>query len=364
MSSARNSIGGLETAMLTAAAVFAAGVFIAPRLLVADAGRAAGLALVLVSLLVIAWTWEMARRATRVEGRDLPRALLRRGGWAGRAWLMLVALVETALAGQVLTTYAAMAAAVVLPGSSRLEIVVLIAAAAYTAARHRIEGLARAVFVAFLAAALMALLAFALLLARGEQLATVWPGPHLAAVPILNGAFDGLLLYGGSTAIVAFLPAHKSKGVPGVVSGTVLAFVLIAVAFAGTLATGGPNFVLTQVWPVVSALRTLVLASFVLNRFGLIVVLAWSAFALTFAAVHIWVATEYTCLAAGSDRWRGLVAFAATALAVLVTTRLPSLAAFEGFARGVVVPAVFAVFIIWLVLAFVLTWRRPRQAES
>ncbi len=364
MSRATTSIGGLETAILTAAAVFAAGVFEVPRLLVADSGRAAIVALVVTSLLVIAWTWEMARRATRVEGRNLPRALVRRGGMAGRTWLIVLALVEAGLAGAVLTSYAAMAAAVVLPGSPRLEIVALIAAAAYTAAHHRIEGLARTVYVAFMFAALPALLAFTLLLARGEQIATVWPGPHLAVLPILNGAFDGLLLYSGTAAIVAFLPVHKSKGVPGVVSGTLLAFALIVIAFVATLATAGPNFVLTQVWPVVSALRTLVLASFVLNRFGLIVVLAWSAFALTFVAVHLWVATEYTCLAVGSDTWRGPVALVASALAVFMSTRFASVAAFESFARGVVVPMVLAVLVIWLALALVLTWRRPQKAES
>lgn len=365
MRAATAGIGGLETAVLTAAASFAAGVFIVPRLLVADAGRAGILALFCVSLAAILWTILIAGRAQLVEQRSLPLALVQRGGAAGRAWLVLLALFEVVIASEVVLQYVSMAVSIILPGASRLGISALIALAAFTAAQHRIQGLARTVYVSFMFAGVLAVAAFLLLLSRAEQLASVLPGPHLQAAPILFGAFDGLLLYAGSTSVVTFLPAERrSMGMSGVVKGTLLAAVLITIAYVAAVATGGPSYVLTQIWPVMAALRTLVIESFVLNRLGLVVVLSWSAFVLTFAAIHIWAATEYACIAMGSDQWRPVTAFVTTALVVAFTAFGGSQATNESVVREIIAPAVLGVFVSWLALAFALSWRRAPAAEG
>ena len=363
MTSSDGSIGGAEVAVLTTAGSFAAGVFIVPRLLVADAGRAGILALLLVSLAAIGWTALIARRSRRLDERNLPLALAMRGGVLGRAWLLLLALFELMLAGAVLQQYATMAAAVILPGGSRATIGIIIGLAAFTAARHRLQGLARTVYVSFVFAALLALGAFILLLARSEQLAAVLPGPNLRAAPILLGALDSVVLYAGVTTIVTFLPAHMpAHRMPAVMVGALVLSLLVIIAYVSAVATGGPGYVLTQIWPVVSALRTLVLRSFVLNRIGLIVVLSWSAFVLTFAAVHLWAATEYTCVAIGSQKRRPMLALIATLVVLVYTAFGGAEAAIETTLRNVITPAVVVVFLSWLLLAYLLTRRRPEVA--
>jgi len=365
MRAAGGSIGGPETVVLTAAAAFADSVFIVPRLLVADAGRAGIVALLLLSLAAIAWAAIVAGRARKVAQRSLPLALATRGGIFGRGWLIVLAGFEVLIAAAVVLQYTSMAVAIILPGESRLAISAVITVAAFTAARHRIQGLARTVFVSFLFAGILAAAAFALLLARAEQLASVLPGPHLRPGPILIGAFDSAVLYAGVTSIVTFLPAHRpSRWIPSVVGGTVLVSLLVLVAYVAAVATGGPAYVLTQIWPVVAALRTLVLASFVLNRLGLVVVLTWSAFVLTFAAIHLWAAAEYTCIAIGSDRRRPLVALAASALVLAFSAFAGSQADAGTLLRVVIDPAVVAVFATWLVLAFLLTRRRTQAARG
>ena len=365
MKAAGGSISSAETVILTAAAAFAAGVFVVPRLLVADAGRAGILALGLAAAFAIGWAGLMAARANLTAQRSLPLALTRRAGLYGRAWLGLLALFEVMLAGVVILSYSAMAATVVLPGTPRYVVAGLIAAAAFTAARHRVQGLARTVFVSFTFAGTLAVLAFALLLARSAQIASVLPGPHLAALPIAFGAFDAMLLFAGVTSLVAFMPAQaRPRGVPAVVVGTSVAAILVAIAYVAAVGTGGPAYSLTQLWPVVSALRTLVLASFVLNRFGLVVVLSWSAFVLAFAAIHIWAAAEYATLAIGSARRRPLLALAATALAFSVLFMGGSQAANESLLREVVAPATVLVFLSWVVLGLAVTARGAGEEAS
>ncbi len=365
MTSSDGSIGGAEMAVLTAAASFAAGVFIVPRLLVADAGRAGILALLTVSLAAIGWAGLIARRSRRLDRRNLPLALAAQGGAFGRVWLLLLALFELLLAGAVVQQYATMAAAVILPGGSRPAIAVVIGLAAFTAARHRIQGLSRTVYVSFVFAALLALGAFFLLLARSEQLASVLPGPHLRAGPILLGAMDSVVLYAGVTTIVTFLPSHRpAHRMPAVVGGTIVLGLLVVIAYVAAVSTGGPGYVLTQIWPVVSALRTLVLRSFVLNRIGLVVVLSWSAFVLTFAAIHLWAATEYTCIAVGNQGVRPAVALIATALVLVYAWLGGAEASIESALRNVITPAVILVFASWLLLAYLLTRRRPEAARG
>ncbi len=365
MRAAGGGIGGPETVVLTAAGAFAASVFIVPRLLVADAGRSGILALILASAAAIAWAALVAGRARHVAQRSLPLALATRGGLLGRGWLFVLAGFEVLIAGEVVLQYASMAAAIILPGESRLAISAVIAFAAFTAARHRIQGLARTVFLSFLFAAALAMAAFALLLARSEQLTSALPGPHLKAAPILVGTLDSAVLYAGVTSIVTFLPAHRpSRWIPSVVGGTALVSLLVLVAYVAAVGTGGPAYVLTQIWPVVAALRTLVLKSFVLNRLGLVVVLSWSAFVLTFAAIHLWAATEYACIALGSDRWRPLLAFGATLLVLGFAAFGGTQADSETLLREVVAPAVVAVFSSWLLLAFLLTRRKAEAARG
>jgi hypothetical protein len=360
---AQGGISGRETVVLTAAASFASGVFIIPRLLVADSGRAGILALLLASAVALAWAAVVASRAQRIEGRDLPLAVVRQGGIFGRLWLFALALFEVMIAGSVVSQYTAMATTVILPGGSRLGVAVLFSLAALSAARHRVQGLARTIYVSFLFAAVLALSAFALLLARSEQLAAVLPGPHLQAVPIMVGTLNALVLYEGTAAIVAFMPAHRpGPRTPAVEVGVLVGGLLAVIAYVAAVGTGGPEYVLGQIWPVVSALRTLVLASFVLNRIGLIVVLTWSAFVLTFAAIHLWAATEYAAMAFGIQRWRTLVALGGTLLVISFGLVITSQAQSESVVRGVITPAVVAVLAIWLALSFLLTRRSARAA--
>ncbi len=360
---AGSGISGAETTFLTAGATFATGVFVLPRLLVADAGRAGILALLLVALAAILWTSWIAGRSQRLPARSLPLALVRQGGAGGRAWLVLLALFELLLAGEVSAQFATMAVAVILPGASRFGVSTLILLSAFTAARHRVEGLARTVYVSFLFAGMLAFAAFALLLGRADQLAAVLPGPHLSVGPILAGSIDSIGLYAGATTIVAFLPAQRySRQMPAVIGGVILVTVLIVVAYVAAIGTGGPGYVLTQIWPVVTALRTLVLRSFVLNRIGLVVVLAWSAFVLTFSATHLWAAAEYACIAMDSQRSRPLVALAGTVLAGVFATFSGPEAQTEVIVRHVVGPAVAVVLLSWILLAYLLTRRRPQAS--
>ena len=356
------SLSGLEAVALTAAASFAEGVFVMPRILVADAGRAGGLVLLAVALLTAAWATVIAWRAWRVEDRALAAATVRRLGLFGRVWLVVCGAFAVLLAGTMVREYAGMAATVIMPGASRLSVIVLIAVAAASAARHRVEGLARTILIAFVAAALLTAVTFVLVLARAPELFSALPGPHLAVRGLAAGLFDASALFAGTSVLVLLLPFQESahRGLPHVLRGVLLGMAMMILAYVATVGTLGPQYVLSQVWPVVTAMRTLVLSSFVINRFGTVVAMAWSAFVLAFTAIQVWAAGEFWSLAVGARDLRWLFVVLSLAGLVALGVALPDQATTEEFVRGVVDPATIGVFVLWLGVALLAT-RRPAR---
>lgn len=343
----------LEAVVLASAATFAAGVFVAPRLLVAIAGRSGALAVVLSGTVIIAWTYALSHLSSTLPDRALAREMVQRFRVTGRAWLGFAALFEILLATAAVREYILLSRTIVVPMMSPLAVDILLGIAAWTGARHRLEGLSRVVLIYFGAGVAIAGAAFLLLLLRADELWAVLPGPHLSLAPIAQAAFETGFLFSGLSAAAFFLPyqTERPRGLPHLAQGALLSAVLFLLAYAFSVATAGPLYTLSQVWPLVSALRTLELRSFVLNRFGLIVVIVWSAIVLSFVAVHLWAAAESVCRMTGSDSRRALFALCASALMVVGAHLGNSVPQQEMLARWVLSPVTVVVLSGWLLWA-------------
>ncbi len=347
-------ISPLEAVVFTTAATFATGIFYMPRILIADAGRAGGLALLIDLTLATLWSALLSRSANRLPDRGLARYFTWRLPLLAYPWLGVTAIFETVVAYSALTAYQKMTTAVAMPLFPGIAITSLLAVGAWTGARNRLEGLSRAVLVFFTSFTALAVVSFLLLLQRGTEIRTVLPGPNLAFAHILTADADSFFLLAGFGALALTLPYQvaRRRGLPHVALGAIASGVLMLLAYVVTVGTVGPNYVLTQTWPVVSALRTLVLHSFFLDRFGLVVVFSWSAIIISYVAIHLWAAGEAVCQIVGSERGRGWWTFASAALVVLAAAYAAgSTVQGEAVARGLLGPVTFGVMVGWLAAA-------------
>ncbi|MDA8346255.1 MAG: GerAB/ArcD/ProY family transporter [Thermaerobacter sp.] len=344
-------ISPLEAVIFTAASTFAAGIFVMPRVLIADAGRAGGLALLFACALAVLWAALISHYASRLPDRALGRYFLQKLPFLAYPWLVVVVAFEILITYGALAAYQDMTTAVAMPGFPGLSITIVLALGAWTGARHRLEGLARSVLVFFGSFTTLAVISFLLLLMRGSELAAVLPGPHLAIAPIVRADADSLFLFAGFDAVALVLPYQVAsrRGLPHVAVGGILSGALLLLAYVVTVGMVGPNYVLTQTWPVVSALRTLVLHSFFLDRFGLVVIFAWSAILISYVAIHLWAAGEAICQMTGSERGRGWWTLGFTALIMLVSGYAGGgPVQEEAVARGVISPATLFILVGWL----------------
>lgn len=356
-------ISTLEAVAFTAASTFAAGIFVAPRLLIADAGRAGGLALLLLMLAAVLWAMGISRLSRQIPRREVASYLVRRLPYFGHIWLGIAALFEAGLAYTALTAYVALAGAVLMPTFPPLSISLAIAIGAWTGARQQMPALARAVLIYFSAFAAFAAVTFALMLLRAQELHLVLPGPNIAFGSIFTADADTLFTVGGFSTIALVLPYQSAsvRGLPHVVTGALASGLLTMLAYVASIGTIGPFFALSQTWPVVAALRTLVLQSFFLNRFGLVVVFAWSAVIITFVSIHLWAAGEAVCRLVGGDRQRPWYTLGFMALVVTLTQLPRGPTQEEEIVRGLASPATLAMLVGWLAIVFTLSMLARRE---
>ncbi len=359
-------ISAFETVVFTAAMTFAAGIFLAPRILVADAGRGGGLALLGAFILMVAWASALSRLADRLPHRAIAQAAVRRLPYVGYPWLGLVVLMELVIASGALTAYQAMITAVAMPGFPPMAISTLLVLGAWTGARHRLEGLARAVVVFFGAFATLGLLSFLLLLMRGTELAAVLPTADVSAGAILRADLDTMFLYGGFGALALSLPyqVRRRRGLPYAAIGVMVTGALTLLAYIVTVGTVGPAYVLLTTWPTVSALRTLVLHSFFLDRFGLVMVFAWSAIVIAYVSIHLWAAAEAACQITGTERGRGWWALSFSAALLLMSSMSGGPMQEESMARGLEGPVSAALLVGWLLAAAALALFARREPAA
>ncbi len=357
-------VSPLESVVFTTAATFAAGIFIAPRILVADAGRSAGIALVTLYVLAVVWATVLARSAAHLPNRAPGVTLVQRLPILGYPWLAAVAIAELVIASGGLAAYQDMITAVELPNFSILSVTVLFAVGAWTAARHRMQGLSRVVLVFFTFFTALVLLSLLLLLTRAEEMHTLLPTTHLSLSGIATADVDTLFLFSGLGTLALTLPYHvrSESGLPHIATGVAVTGALTLLAFVATVATIGPDFVLANTWPLVTALRTLVLRNFFLDRFGLVVVFSWSAITLCFLAIHVWAAGEAICQMVADERGRGWWTLGGMIIVVGVVVVGMGPVHEETIARSVEGPAALGLALGWLLVTMGLAWGRKLHA--
>lgn len=354
-------ISVVETASLVAASIVAGGMFTSPRLLVGIAGRSGGVAALLLALFAVGWAAVMARAAQHLSVRSIPQVLMDHARWLGIPWLLFAALFEIVFCATSLREFAGVTTTVFNPMSSSPVLVTLIAASAFTAARHRLEGVARVVFVFFAAFALIAVFSFVVLLMRASDQVAVLPGGPVALGPLLNADAAAFFMISGLSALPFLTFGMDQRGYSAPVWGAGAAGAVMLLAYAATIATGGTAYVLSQIWPVVGALRTLIFREFFINRFGLIVLFAWTGVVISFVAIRLWVFAEAVCLVGGWPGRRAVVAAVGGLLAVAVSQLPDSAPSIQAIAIGVVSPWGMAVILGWLPLAALAYWRDGRR---
>lgn len=350
-------VSRLESTMLVAAAMGAGVIFTAPRMLLATAGRAGGVALVLLGLAGVFWAYTVSEVARRLPQRSLVLALERGAPWIVRPWLVFAAGFEVFFCAMNVREFAAVTTAIFIPGSPLPAVVGLILASAWTAARHRLEQLSRVVLVFFGAFALLGAVSFSALLLRATDQWSVLPGGPVELAPMLHADMMVLYMVAGLSA-VPFLPPYEvpGRGLPNAAVGALLAAGLALLAYAATVSTGGPSFALAEIWPVVSALRTLVLRNFFINRFGLVVLFVGTGIVLSFAAIRLWTFAEALHLASGRRGSPALLAGIGAAIAFAIAIQPGSVATTEAVVQGVLDPWGLAVLAGWLPLTGLALW--------
>lgn len=360
-------VSPLESVVFTAAATFAAGIFVAPRILTADAGRSGGIALITMYVVAVIWATVLARSAARLPNRAPGVTLVLRLPILGYPWLAAVAIAELMMAAGGLSAYQDMITAVALPNFSTLAVAVLFAAGAWTAARHRMQGLSRVVLVFFTFFTALALVSFLLLLTRASEMHALLPTAHLSLAGIATADVDTLFLFSGLGTLALTLPYHvrRESGLPHIAIGIAVTGVLTLLAFVATVGTIGPDFVLASTWPLVTALRTLVLRNFFIDRFGLVVVFSWSAITLCFLAIHVWAAGEAICQMVADERGRGWWTLGGMIIVVGLVVVSAGPVHEETMARSVEGPVALGLALGWLLVTLGLAWgRAPRPAPQ
>lgn len=361
-------ISTLEALIVTASGALAGSIAGAPRVILSVAGRSGFIAVLLLGAVGLLWTASITSIAKGLPHRSIPIALSRLSPWIARPWLVFVAGFEVLYCATALREFSIVVTTIFIPMSPVAVIMALIAGCAFTAARHRLEDLSRVVMVFSFLFMVPAIVSLGILIARADDQWALLPGGPIALSSLMQADLVAFFLIAGLGVVPLLLPYEATlkpaRGTSGAIMGAAVTGFVVLLSYSAAVTTGGPGYVLTQLWPVISALRTLVFRDFFINRFGLLVLFAWSGLILSFIAIRIWAFSEAMCLATGLTSRRAIAAGLGTVIAFLIGLIPDSVVSVQQMVVTIVSPGGLLALTGWLCLGLLAGWHVRRTAGT
>lgn len=285
-------VSASQFALMLTAAYVASGIFAFPRELVAAAGPNAPYAFGLecAGALFGLWMWFRVNRIHPSRPLSFAKDLLT--PWLAAPTLLMTLLVHIALAVVVVSDFAFVLHSFFLTETPIFALQASLVAVAVYVAWFDVPALARTVQFIYLLATALSLLIGLLLLPHMTSLYAVVPSPDIAVAPVLLGAYKGSYLFWGYELTVTLYPLlrpqDRAKAERYAYLAMAATFVFFALGYILTMGVSGPQLLVNSIWPGVSTMRLVNIGSFLINKLGLLLVVFWGIFVLTFTAARLW----------------------------------------------------------------------------
>lgn len=365
-------IGPWQMAILVVAGYLGLGIFQFPRELVRYAGPDAlyAFAVELVGGAGVLWAFLAVGRALPRE--QLAGTLTKPGAIFVDGFRIVVhlALGATALAnfGQVMRTF-------FLPGTPVWAIEAAMVGTALYTAWYDTPTLARSVQIVVLPTVGVSLLITVFVVPEMRYTWALLPAAHIGVGPIFKGVYHSAYVIIGIEAVAMLVghvrPRDRKKASRAALVAYTLSSLYFVIGYIIALGTEGPYGLVRMQWPPVSALRLANIRGLLINKLGLLVVVLFGLFVLSFLAVRFWAMGHVFNPKASTTRyrWQGIAA----AGIVLTAAQIPDNVVFisESLQRFVLPPMVVYLitfpFVVGLALALrrvIDARRRPRLVEE
>ncbi|MCY0886575.1 MAG: GerAB/ArcD/ProY family transporter [Firmicutes bacterium] len=266
-----------------------------PRPQVTYAGRAALLTEVAAGLAAALGLWLWIRVAALHPGES-PEAALRALGPAQWPLVIGIAAYHILLGMNWLMIYTSVLHGIFLEATPLWALAGAILAESLYLAWNQVVPLARALQSLWVPVAVFTVFSLAGGMALIRHPRLLWPALPPTARGFALGSLHGLSAYLGLDAVAWFYPyvhpaARRTAGrhLFWWLAGSFAAF---SWALEDVMGTFGPDFIPALRWPMAQFVRLQSLATFYVNKFGLVVLLLWTVTSVSFEAVHITVAAQ------------------------------------------------------------------------
>lgn len=348
-------IGPWQMAILMVAGYIGLGIFQFPRELVLDGGADApyGLVLEIAGGAGVLW-------AFLAIGRTVPEERLRKTLTAPGAFIVNLfrVVVHLALAADALSNFGQVMRTFFLPGTPVWAIEAAMAGTALYTAWYDTAALARAVQIVVLPTVAISLLITVLVIPEMRFTWDLAPATHLTVLPIIRAAYHSAYVIMGMEVVGMLFGYVRKQEQTRAVRSALIAYALSSVYFVIgyviTMATEGPYALVQIQWPPVSALRLADVRGLLINKLGLLVVVLFGLFVLSFLAIRFWAMGHMFNAKASVERyrWQGLAA----AVIVMAASQVPGniVVIVRAFQRFVVPPMVVYLIVFPLLIGLVL----------
>lgn len=228
--------------------------------------------------------------------------------------------------------------------------------------------LGRTAEVVFIPTFILSLILGVLVLTKATSGYALLPSPDLHLSPILSAAYHSFYIFWGYEVTVTLYPFVRRADQATARRYAFLAmlgtFGFFLFGYAITLGIQGPYLMIVSQWPAVSSLRLVDVSAFVINKLGLLVVVLWGLFVVSFASVRVW------CLAHDvlpvfklkSVTWyRAFIVFFGL-LGIYGSTLFPTIADLVVFAQTWILPAMVVYNFVLPPLMLLGGWWQARRS--
>lgn len=362
-------IGPWQMAILVVAGYLSLGTFHFPRALVLYGGPDAAYALALEFLGGAGVLWAFLATGRAIPEERLGPMLTAPGAFAVDLFRVVVhlALAATALCnfGQVMRTF-------FLPGTPVWAIEGAMTGTSLYTAWYDTAALARVVQIVVLPTVAMSLLIALFVIPEMRFTWALLPASHVAVVPIVQAAYHSAYVIMGIEVAGMLVGRVRERDRARAVRAAFIAYALsvgyFLVGYLITMGTEGPYALVESLWPPVSALRLANVSGLLINKVGLLAVVLFGLFVLSFLAIRFWAMGHMFNPKASVERyrWQGAVAAVISMAAAQIPGNIVAIA--HAFQRFVLPPMIVYLITFPSLIGLVLAGRqwttKRRQRRS
>lgn len=290
----KEKLSGYELSALLFVGQFGADVVFFPRPLLVFAGQAALISLIVVILVAgasLALTLvALETRARKGTADSLPRLFAGAAGKVAGALLLLGNLLYLALT---LRGYSQLVKSFFYPAIPLWFLVAALLLTVFVSRTSSPIPIARTAEVVLMVVIPLYLVSTGLLLPRLSLAYAVLPPPHLQIGPIFLGVWKSIFIVASFDPLIVLMPYTRAGGVRGVkrhAAYAVMAFsAFLVLWYVTVVGLFGPVHTLSILWPLFTAYRVVAFPAFLLDRVGLILIVAGVLVLTIFLTLRTWV---------------------------------------------------------------------------